>query len=217
MKSILKIFGGTILILLIFVSGGVGGYFLAKEYLTVADRLDGTEDTLARALVNYERSIQNNQKLIEEIEKRDEKIKSLEDKLIAWQQQGSQDNEVDEPEVKPEELPLAEDQTVTISVAEIKDQTADLSQLYTTFRALPHFKDGKIHGFKILSVQQDSIFYRLKLRRGDIWVSLDDHILDLTTAMATVQKYIMPPKAGTFRFGVIRQDKEIVITVVVTE
>lgn len=66
-----------------------------------------------------------------------------------------------------------------IDRAEIDAAIANLDKLYTQVRAVPHFKDGKADGLKLLSVRADSIFAKLGLKRGDVLQKINGVELDI--------------------------------------
>lgn len=66
-----------------------------------------------------------------------------------------------------------------IDRAEIDDAIANLDKLYTQVRAVPHFKDGKSNGLKLLSVRAGSVFSKLGLKRGDILQKINGVELDI--------------------------------------
>ena len=59
------------------------------------------------------------------------------------------------------------------------EQSANLDKLYTQIRAVPHFKDGKPAGLKLLSIKSGSVFSKLGLQRGDILMKINDTDLDI--------------------------------------
>lgn len=66
-----------------------------------------------------------------------------------------------------------------IDRAEIDAAIANLDKLYTQIRAVPHFKEGKPDGLKLLSVKKDSVFAKLGLKRGDILQRINGMELDI--------------------------------------
>ncbi|MBI4412373.1 MAG: hypothetical protein HY541_07820 [Deltaproteobacteria bacterium] len=66
-----------------------------------------------------------------------------------------------------------------IDRAEIDAAIANLDKLYTQIRAVPHFKEGKPDGLKLLSVKKDSVFAKLGLKRGDILQKINGMELDI--------------------------------------
>lgn len=66
-----------------------------------------------------------------------------------------------------------------IDRSEIDNAIANLDKLYTQVRAVPHFKDGKPDGLKLLSVRADSIFGKLGLKRGDVLQKINGMDLDI--------------------------------------
>lgn len=66
-----------------------------------------------------------------------------------------------------------------IDRAEIDEALANLDKLYTQIRAVPHFKEGKPNGLKLLSVRSGSIFSKLGLKRGDILQKINGMDLDI--------------------------------------
>ncbi len=66
-----------------------------------------------------------------------------------------------------------------IDRAEIDAALGSLDKLYTQIRAVPHFKDGKASGLKLLSVRGDSIFAKLGLKRGDVLQKINGMELDI--------------------------------------
>ncbi|HCC24189.1 MAG TPA: hypothetical protein DEP85_01575 [Holosporales bacterium] len=66
-----------------------------------------------------------------------------------------------------------------IDRAEIDNAIANLDKLYTQIRAVPHFKDGKPAGLKLLSIKSGSVFSKLGLQRGDILMKINDTDLDI--------------------------------------
>jgi len=66
-----------------------------------------------------------------------------------------------------------------ISRSEIDSALTDLDKLYTQIRAVPHFKDGRPNGLKLLSVRGGSIFSKLGLKRGDILQKINGMDLDI--------------------------------------
>lgn len=69
--------------------------------------------------------------------------------------------------------------TFVIDRAEIDEALANLDKLYTEIRAVPHFKEGRPNGLKLLSVRSGSIFSKLGLRRGDILQKINGLDLDI--------------------------------------
>lgn len=66
-----------------------------------------------------------------------------------------------------------------IDRAEIDEALANLDKLYTQIRAVPHFKEGKPNGLKLLSVRSGSLFSKLGLKRGDILQKINGMDLDI--------------------------------------
>lgn len=66
-----------------------------------------------------------------------------------------------------------------IDRAEIDAAIANLDKLYTQIRAVPHFKEGRPNGLKLLSVKKDSVFAKLGLKRGDILQKINGMELDI--------------------------------------
>jgi general secretion pathway protein C len=66
-----------------------------------------------------------------------------------------------------------------IDRSEIDAAIANLDKLYTQVRAVPHFKDGKPSGLKLLSVRGDSLFAKLGLKRGDVLQRINGMELDI--------------------------------------
>lgn len=66
-----------------------------------------------------------------------------------------------------------------IDRAELDDAIANLDKLYTQVRAVPHFKDGKPDGLKLLSIKAGSIFSKLGLQRGDVLSRINGNDLDI--------------------------------------
>ena len=66
-----------------------------------------------------------------------------------------------------------------IDRAEIDEALENLDKLYTQIRAVPHFKEGKPNGLKLLSVRSGSIFSKLGLKRGDILQKINGMDLDI--------------------------------------
>ena len=50
----------------------------------------------------------------------------------------------------------------------VDEALADMSQLMTQARIVPHMTDGQIDGFKIFNIKSNSLFRRIGLRNGDI-------------------------------------------------
>lgn len=75
-----------------------------------------------------------------------------------------------------------------IDRAEIDNALANLDKLYTQVRAVPHFKNGKPNGLKLLSVRSKSIFSKLGLKRGDILLSINDMELDIKKGLELFNK-----------------------------
>ncbi|MDO8520138.1 MAG: type II secretion system protein GspC [Deltaproteobacteria bacterium] len=69
--------------------------------------------------------------------------------------------------------------TMILDRAEIDDALANLDKLYTQIRAVPHFKEGKPDGLKLLSVRSGSLFSKLGLTRGDILKRINGMDLDI--------------------------------------
>jgi general secretion pathway protein C len=67
----------------------------------------------------------------------------------------------------------------TIDQTEIDNAMQNMDQLFTQIRAVPNFKDGKVSGMRILSVQPGSIFAKLGLKRGDVLERINGLELDV--------------------------------------
>jgi hypothetical protein len=68
---------------------------------------------------------------------------------------------------------------VKIPRSELDAVLADMPKLYNDLRTVPFFKDGKAEGFKLLSIKRGSIFERLGLKRGDVWMKVNGNTLNL--------------------------------------
>ncbi|NWH05640.1 type II secretion system protein N [Desulfobacter latus] len=69
-------------------------------------------------------------------------------------------------------------------VNEMKSQIADLRR---QVRVRPHYFKGKMDGFRITSIKNDSVFYKtLGLRNGDIISAVDDHELKSIADVARI-------------------------------
>lgn len=101
---------------------------------------------------------------------------------IALNTPPSQDGEESPKVVETKDSPVAE-KTATGSMildrSEIDNALANLDQLYTQIRAVPHFKEGKSDGLKLLSVRSGSLFAKLGLTRGDILKRINGMDLDI--------------------------------------
>lgn len=82
-------------------------------------------------------------------------------------------------EKEGEKIEQAGEGKFVIDRAEIDSAIANLDKLYTQIRAVPHFKEGKPNGLKLLSVKKDSVFAKLGLKRGDILQKINGMELDI--------------------------------------
>lgn len=92
------------------------------------------------------------------------------------------DTESATPAAKKDAEPAIEksaDGKFVIDRAEIDNAIANLDKLYTDIRAVPHFKDGRPDGLKLLSVKAGSIFSKLGLQRGDVLQKINGMDLDI--------------------------------------
>lgn len=80
---------------------------------------------------------------------------------------------------------MTEGGKVIIDQREIDSALANLNQLYTEIRIIPNLVDGKMDGFKILSVKPGSIFAKLGLKRGDILSRINGIQLDVKSGFDT--------------------------------
>jgi len=74
-------------------------------------------------------------------------------------------------------------ETITITQKDLDEALANIDKLSTEIRVVPYFKDGKAHGFKLISVKQGSIFEKMGLRRADILITIDGYLLDIQSSM----------------------------------
>lgn len=63
----------------------------------------------------------------------------------------------------------------------LENSMSNLPDLYTKIRLVPYKKDGKEHGFKILSITPGSVFNNLGLKRRDVLVRINGNELTLAT------------------------------------
>lgn len=63
--------------------------------------------------------------------------------------------------------------TIFIKQQELDFVLNNMDQLYASIRVVPNFENGKSHGLKILNLKKDSFFYKLKLRKGDIILTIN--------------------------------------------
>jgi general secretion pathway protein C len=50
----------------------------------------------------------------------------------------------------------------------IEEQLADLNKLGTQARIIPHYKDGKANGFKLVGIRPGSLYSHIGIRSGDV-------------------------------------------------
>lgn len=86
---------------------------------------------------------------------------------------------VQKEEGEKENIEQSSEGQFVIDRAEIDSAIANLDKLYTQIRAVPHFKDGKPAGLKLLSIKSGSVFSKLGLQRGDILMKINDTDLDI--------------------------------------
>lgn len=85
----------------------------------------------------------------------------------------------DRDEKKDVAIEKKDEGSFVIERAEVDEAIANLDKLYTQIRAVPHFKEGKPNGLKLLSVRSGSIFSKLGLVRGDILKRINGNELDI--------------------------------------
>ncbi len=71
----------------------------------------------------------------------------------------------------------------TVDRRELDSALGDMNKLLTQIRAVPIFKNGKMDGLKVMSVQRSSIFSRLGLKRGDILKQINGQELNIAQGM----------------------------------
>jgi general secretion pathway protein C len=81
---------------------------------------------------------------------------------------------------------------VTVSSAEIKAATGDLSNLAQQATIRPHFVAGKRDGFLLARVQPRSVFSRLGLRTGDVLKRVDGQVLTSVGQALTLYQSLTP-------------------------
>ena len=81
---------------------------------------------------------------------------------------------------------------VTVSSAEIKAATGDLSNLAQQATIRPHFVSGKRDGFLLARVQPRSVFSRLGLRTGDVLKRVDGQVLTSVGQALTLYQSLTP-------------------------
>lgn len=74
------------------------------------------------------------------------------------------------PEKTDKDVTIKKDDTgkFTVDKRELDDALQDINKLLMEMRAVPNFVNGKLSGIKVLSINSNSIFAKLGLRRGDI-------------------------------------------------
>ncbi len=65
-----------------------------------------------------------------------------------------------------------------IEQGDLDDALSNLSQISTQARAVPAFKDGKPIGFKMVSIQPDSVFTKIGMKVGDIVTRINGYELN---------------------------------------
>lgn len=69
---------------------------------------------------------------------------------------------------------------------------------------MPHFKDGRVAGMKVLSVKPGSIISKLGIKRGDVLEKINGQELDVKRGMALFSEL---KDQKTFSIDVLRGDK----------
>lgn len=59
--------------------------------------------------------------------------------------------------------------------------------LYTSIRAVPHFKNGQAVGFKLISISRGSLWEKIGLKRGDILVKINDNVLNIESGLESLK------------------------------
>ncbi|MBI2082778.1 MAG: hypothetical protein HYT76_04335 [Deltaproteobacteria bacterium] len=97
-----------------------------------------------------------------------------------------------------------EGNVTVIDQSAIDDALANLDRFYTEVRIVPHFKDGRVAGMKVLSVKPGSIISKLGIKRGDVLEKINGQELDVKRGMALFSEL---KDQKTFSIDVLRGDK----------
>ncbi|MBI4373583.1 MAG: hypothetical protein HY542_01780 [Deltaproteobacteria bacterium] len=84
----------------------------------------------------------------------------------------------------PADIVAKEGGVTVIDQAAIDDALSNLDRFYTEVRIVPHFKEGRVAGMKVLSVKAGSIISKLGIKRGDILEKINGQELDVKRGMA---------------------------------
>lgn len=65
-----------------------------------------------------------------------------------------------------------------VNKGKLRQRISNLNQLFEELRFMPNIKEGRIRGFKILSLKKDSVLREIGLKEGDLVLSVNGMSLD---------------------------------------
>lgn len=106
-----------------------------------------------------------------------------------------------------EEGILREGNNITISRNIVENALSDPATLFRDIRAVPHYSDGQIDGFKIFNVRPDSVFKKIGLNNGDILQKINGDPID--SIEKSIQMFEQYKNASNLTLEVKRRDGNI--------
>lgn len=96
-----------------------------------------------------------------------------------------------------------------IPQAVFKKQLSNLPALLQQASAVPHIDDGEQAGFRIVSINQGSLFEQLGIRRDDIIYAVNE--MPVRNVGDAMDAYRNLSRSSTFRVGVIRDGEDLTL------
>lgn len=110
---------------------------------------------------------------------------------------------------------IVEPTRIEIPKAEVDEAMSDPAKFYSQIRLVPYFAKGQSAGFKIISVEEGSLFKKYGLLRGDIVESHNGKILEVQSALSLINSFKEPNQVH--EIVILRKGKKLIHEYIIVE